>query len=73
MTSDVLIYLVSNVETCIKSIKIKNCEGYDRIPQRILADGAELLLEPLSKLFEFVYSLKRIPEQWRISNNSEDL
>ena len=26
------------VECCIKSIKLKNSEGYDRVPQRILVD-----------------------------------
>ena len=33
---------------CLKDIKIKNCEGYDRIPQRILADGAKILVKPLA-------------------------
>ena len=30
-------------------------------------DGLTRLLGPLTKLFEAVYRLKRIPEQWRIS------
>ena len=29
---------------CVKSLKIKNCEGYDRIPQRILSEGINHLL-----------------------------
>ena len=37
---------MSSIEECIKSIKIKNTEGYDRIPQRILVDGLDLLLPP---------------------------
>ena len=28
-----------DVMLCVKSIKIKNSEGYDRIPQRVLVDG----------------------------------
>ena len=32
MTSD-------DILKCIKDIKIKNTEGYDRIPQRIIVDG----------------------------------
>ena len=27
---------------CLKEIKIENCEGYGRIPQRVLVDGAEI-------------------------------
>ena len=40
--SDVLIVnfvLESNVKECIESIKIKNCEGFDQISQRVLVDG----------------------------------
>ena len=32
---------------CIKGLKIKNTEGYDRIPQRIIIDGGMILCEPL--------------------------
>ena len=53
---------------CIKSIKLKNCEGFDRIPQRVLVDGMEHLLPPLSRLFELIYRDKSIPEQWRLSS-----
>ena len=42
---------MNEIEICIKAIKIKNCEGYDRIPQRVLVDGIEHLLTPLCKLF----------------------
>ena len=31
----------SNVKRCLMDLKIKNCEGVDRIPLRILNDGAE--------------------------------
>ena len=30
----------------ILSIKVKNCEGSDQIPQRIIVDGEELLIAP---------------------------
>ena len=52
---------------CLKSIKIKNCEGYDRIPQRILADGAIHLVSPLKTLLDLVYTHNEIPEQWLIA------
>ena len=58
---------MNNIETCMKAIKVKNCEGYDRIPQRVLVDGMMNLLNPLSKHFKSIYSEKKIPEQWRIS------
>ena len=48
---------------CLKEIKIKNCEGFDRIPQRVLTDGAEILVTPLSILFEKIYTQKAIPAQ----------
>ena len=32
----------------IKSVKIKNCEGYDRIPQIILIDGTSV---PIKGIF----------------------
>ena len=32
-----------NVSRVMKSLKIKNCEGFDRIPLRILNEGAEYL------------------------------
>ena len=57
----------SNVEKCIKCIKLKNSEGYDRIPQRILVDGLEQLIDPLSNLFLHVYNESAIPEQWKFS------
>ena len=33
---------------CVASLKIKNSEGYDRIPQRILKDGIGKLIIPLT-------------------------
>jgi hypothetical protein len=36
----------NDVYECLKSLKCKNSEGFDRIPQRILLDGAEILIDP---------------------------
>ena len=52
---------------CVLGLKIKNTEGYDRIPQRILIDGLGVLIEPLTKLFSMVYRDCKIPGQWLIS------
>ena len=56
-----------NIINAIKSLKLKNSEGYDRIPQRILVDGGVQLIKPLAKLFALIYSEKMIPDQWRVS------
>ena len=51
----------------MNTLKNKNCEGHDRIPLRILHDGTQYLLKPLSILFNMIYKTKTIPEQWLIS------
>ena len=54
-----------NILQILKTLKIKNCEGFDRIPLRVFNEGAEILIAPLAKLFQLIYSEKRIPEQWK--------
>ena len=49
------------------SLKLKNAEGHDRIPQRIMIDGAEILNKPMTVLFTLIYNSKTIPEQWKMS------
>ena len=56
-----------NIVTAVKSLKIKNCEGHDRIPQRILVDGIEILKTPLAVLFNKIYQTKSLPQQWLIA------
>ena len=58
---------INDTLECLKTIKNKNCEGFDRIPQRILADGAEILAAPLGGLFERIYIQRKIPEQWSVA------
>ena len=53
----------ANILECLKDIKIKNSEGFDRISQRVLADGAEILLLPLKVIFNKIYNKNKIPEQ----------
>ena len=63
-----------NHDTCmeaLRSIKINNCEGYDRIPQRILNAGKDILINPITKLFKLIYVNKKIPEQWSISETNK--
>ena len=58
---------LENIHKALRSIKIRNCEGYDRIPQRILTEGSEILITPIKRLFELIYEHKSIPQQWSIS------
>jgi hypothetical protein len=46
---------------------LKNTEGYDKIPKRILKDRSDQLLTPLTELFALVYNFKQIPEQWKVA------
>ena len=55
-----------NILRAVKSIKMKNCEGENRIPQRIMIDGIEVLLAPLTE-FKRIYEQKEIPEQWKLA------
>jgi hypothetical protein len=56
-----------SVEEFIKCLKHKNSEGIDRIPQRVLADGASILTGPFSRLFKLIYDKVEIPDQWKIA------
>ena len=58
---------ITDIIECVKSLKIKNCEGYDRIPQRILSEGIEYLIKPLTGLFKLIVQQTKIPDQWLIS------
>ena len=58
---------IEKITEAVNSLQNKNCEGYDRIPQRILKDGIDLLKFPLSVLFNQIYIQKKIPEQWLIA------
>ena len=42
----------ASVREVLLSLKVKNTEGYDRIPQRILADGADFLVVSFEGLFD---------------------
>ena len=57
----------TDILECMKTLKPKMCEGYDRIPLIILCDARDILLPSLTLLFHKVYSQNDIPDQWRIS------
>ena len=55
------------ISLAINSLKIKNCEGFDKIPQRVLIDGFDVIKYPLAVLFKNIYETKEIPSQWLVS------
>ena len=57
----------NEVLAAVRTLSIKNCEGHDQIPQRFLIDGIDILIGPLSHLFNKIYQTKQIPQQWLIS------
>ena len=67
ISNEVMFMDHDSILACIKTLKIKNCEGHDRIPQRILVDGADYLVPPLTALFEMIYRLNELPDQWMVA------
>jgi hypothetical protein len=45
---------------CVASLKVKNPKGYDRIPQRVIKDGINYLIAPLTMLFKSIYGKNRL-------------
>jgi hypothetical protein len=41
-------------------VKIKHTEGFDRIPQRILVEGIDILLKPMTKMMNMIYIQKKV-------------
>jgi hypothetical protein len=56
-----------NVINVTKSLKSKNSQGYDRIPQKVLFEGVDVLAAPMYKLLLLVYKEKKVLKQWLIS------
>jgi hypothetical protein len=51
-----------DILSCIKSLKNKNSVGFNRIPQRIIVDGADVLIDPLTEMFHRIYLQRTVPE-----------
>jgi hypothetical protein len=56
-----------SIRLVMESMKIKNSEGFDRIPQRIIKEGIENLLEPFAQLFKRIYTQRAVPDQWLLA------
>ena len=48
-----------SVKECMLALKLKNTEGYDRIPQRVLIDGADILDKAYAGLSNRIYAQKK--------------
>ena len=66
-SSDVNFMCENDIIEAVMHLKIKNCEGHDRIPQRLLTDGIHILIKPLTVLFSKIYMQMDIPQQWLFS------
>ena len=42
----------SSIRDCIRGLKVKNSSGFDQILHRILCDGVEHFIKPLTGLFK---------------------
>ena len=45
----------ANVREAMTALKIKNCEGVDRIPQGVIAVGMNQLVTQFTVLFDLIY------------------
>ena len=66
-TVDQMFMSRAEIYECIKTIKIKNNEDYDRISQRVLVDAIDVLIDAFTNLFALIYAEKKIPEQWKFA------
>jgi hypothetical protein len=55
------------VRECMCSLKSKNSEGFDRIPQKILHDSANILSIPMHKIMKLIYTEMKVPDQWLVA------
>ena len=60
----ITVELVNKVMT---SLKLKRCEGYDRIPLVFYVDAKDLLLGPITTLMRKIINSGEVPEQWKIA------
>ena len=56
-----------SIRSVMESMKIKNSEGYDRIPQRIIKEGIDNLIIPFTELFSGIYAQRTLPAQWLLA------
>ena len=57
----------NDVKECMSTLKHKNCEGFDRIPLRIISESCEILVPTFAELFRKIYYQNKIPEQWKVA------
>ena len=58
----------TEVETCLKSLKIGKAAGPDTLNKRILRELSSPLSSPLCDLFNYSLSIGQFPEAWKQAN-----
>jgi hypothetical protein len=66
-TTDKFFMEFEAVRECMCSLKSKNSEGFNRIPQKILHDSLTILSIPMHNLMKLIYQEKRVPDQWLVA------
>ena len=51
----------NSIMECILALQTKNSEGFDRVPQRILVDGEDILIVAFEGLFSWIYAKVKVP------------
>ena len=57
----------TDVREVIFEIKSKKCEGFDRVPVCTISDARDILVDPMSDLFQKIYETQTIPDQWKVA------
>ena len=56
---------IEEVTQILKSLPLKNCSGFDRIPLRIFNDGSSILAPTILSLMNKIWLTEKIPELWK--------
>jgi hypothetical protein len=59
---------ITNILDCVRALKVSNSEGYNRLFRRIIQNGINLLMDPMTVLLKFIYESKVI--LWKIAKVS---
>jgi hypothetical protein len=57
----------ASIKECILSLKSKNTKSFYRILQRVIFDGLNEQISPLSKLFALIYKKRSVPNLWLVT------
>ena len=55
------------MEAVLGKLKTGKAPGPDQIQNKLLKDFADILVEPITKIFNKILEKECVPEQWKIS------